>query len=141
LKFFSHEFGRDILFDIFKHFLWTSSITFVWRLKISNRFLEMNVSLIFHTNLVQKFLKKKILLGLNEVWNSTLNTIPSFDLTMSGWAPTNYNLPIPYGLFYLLPPLLYKELLFSSIWTQNKWHVKVCDIVAKCFNFFDAVEL
>jgi len=41
-------------------------------------------------------------------WGLKLYTIPSFHLTMSGWAQTNSNLHIPHGLVYFLPPLLYK---------------------------------
>jgi len=54
------------------------------RIKISNGFLEIKFRLIFHINLVQLFLKNFILLCLNKIQNSTLNTIRSFDLTMSG---------------------------------------------------------
>jgi len=61
----------------------------------------MKDSLIFHIKLVQSILKKIIPHYLNEaVSNSTLNTIPTFDLTMI----TNPNyLHIPHRLFYLLP--------------------------------------
>jgi len=50
---------------------------------------------------------KSIVLCLNEVWNSTLKTILAFDLIMSSWA---HNVHIPYGLFYLLLPFLFKNL-------------------------------
>jgi len=45
---------------------------------MSNGFLEMKSSLIFQIFLVQNFLKKVILLCLNEVWISTFNIIPTF---------------------------------------------------------------
>jgi len=60
--------------------LWNSSITFSWSLEITNGFLEVRLKLFSHINLVQIFLKKDILLCLNEVWNLTLSTIPAFSL-------------------------------------------------------------
>jgi len=85
--------------------LWILSITFCWRNEISNGFLEMKSWLILHIYLVQSFWRKYILLCLNVVWNSTSNTISTYDLTLSGWAPTNSNLHIPHGLFYLIVDL------------------------------------
>jgi len=68
------------------------------------------------TYLSSKVLKKVITHCLNEVWNSILNTILAFDLTMSSWAPTNPNyLHIPHRLFYLLLSNLYKEFVFHDI--------------------------
>ena len=57
--------ARNIFFDIFKHPLWILSITFDWRLKITNGFLEMKLNLISQLFLVQRFLKKVILLCQN----------------------------------------------------------------------------
>jgi len=55
---FQRGVGRDIFFDVFKHPLRNLSITFYWRLKISNRFFGMKFNLISHLILVQSFLKK-----------------------------------------------------------------------------------
>jgi len=79
-------------------------ITFYWRIEISNGFLEIKFHLISQLCLVQSFLKKVVLLWLNEVWNFTANIILAFDLIMSGWASTHSNSHIPYGLCYLLLP-------------------------------------
>jgi len=68
--------------------LWILSITFCWWIEISNGFQEMKAWLIFHINVIQFFLKKVILLCLNKVWNSTSNTIYTFDLIMSSWMST-----------------------------------------------------
>jgi len=59
-------------------YLWTLSITFDWRLQMSNEFFEMKANLILQLFLVQSFLKKVILLCQNEVWISTFNIIPAF---------------------------------------------------------------
>jgi len=57
--------ARNNVFDIFKHPLWFFSITFYWRIKIPNGFLEMNSRFIWQLLLVQSFLKKVMLLCLN----------------------------------------------------------------------------
>jgi len=69
--------ARNIFFDIFKHPLWFLSITFAWRLKITKGFLEVKFRLIWKLLLVLNYSKKVVLLYLNEVWTSTLNTIPT----------------------------------------------------------------
>jgi len=61
--------------------LWILSITFYWRLKISSRFVEMKLNLIPQLFLVLSFFEKIILLCQNEVWSSTVNKIPAFNLT------------------------------------------------------------
>jgi hypothetical protein len=57
--------ARNIFIDIFKHPLWFLSITFDWRLQITNGFLEMKLNLISQLFLVQRFLKKVNLLCQN----------------------------------------------------------------------------
>jgi len=67
-------------------------ITFDLRLKILNGFLDMKFNLIYQLLLIQSFLKKSILLCLNEGWNSISNIVVAFHLTMSGLiTPTNSN--------------------------------------------------
>ena len=39
-------------------------------------------------------------------------------LGMSIWASTNPNEHIPHGLFHLLSPYLYKEIVYTSFWTH-----------------------
>jgi len=73
---------KEHFFNIFKYPLWNLSITFDWSLEISNGFLEMKFNFIFKLFPVQSFLKKVILLWLNEIWNSTSNKI----FTFSQWA-------------------------------------------------------
>ncbi len=94
---------------------WNLLITFEWKIEIANRFLGMKHSLIIYIKLVQSFLKKVILLCLNQVWNSNLNTNFTSNLTMSGCQ----RVPIPYGLSWLLPPHLYKALVFFHLLTPT----------------------
>jgi len=103
-----------------------------WNLKQISRD-ESN--LIFQLFLVQSFLKKVILLCQNDIWNSSLNTISTSNLTMNSRIPTNPNWYILHGLFYLLLPNLYKDLVFSSLNAQNKWLLRLCEIIAKYFGF------
>jgi hypothetical protein len=79
----------------------------------------MKFNLIYQPFLVQKFLKKCTLLCLNEVWNSTSYTNSTFDLTMSGWVPSRFNLHIPHALFYLLPLHVYILNFYSCVQLQE----------------------
>jgi len=75
---------------------------FYWRIEISNKFIDVKFNLIQQLFTIRNFIKKKVLLYLNEVWNSTSNQIPTLiDLTMSGRTPTNFNLHCPHCLFHL----------------------------------------
>jgi len=51
-------FGRELIFNNFKHVLWILSTIVFWRFKITNQLLEVKDSLIFQFFLVQDFLKK-----------------------------------------------------------------------------------
>jgi len=109
--------------------LWNTFDNNFW-LEFQNikQILEIKVIIIYHINLMPYFWIKFNVLCLNEVWSTTLNTIPTFDLIISDWAPPNSNLHISHGLWYPLPPLWYKELCFSSLRIQKKWLLKLCEM-------------
>jgi len=118
--------------------------------------LEVKFVFIFQLFLVQSFLKFCFLLCRNEVWNSTSNTISTFDLTISGWAPTNSNLHYPTWIV-LLPTTLYvynefvywiKDIrydgeVFEEMWDRYwgifsfNWKLNLCSLIFKAMELLD----
>jgi len=98
----------------FVHNFWLKA----WNIK---RIFGDEIELDFSSFFSRKFFEKVIVVFLNEVWNSTSNINPAFDLTMTmsgSKAPINSNLHIPHGLFHLLPPHMFIMSLLSQLQTQ-----------------------